>query len=94
VNNVNMPFGGSMSNNLDSFFFAEVLKYLYMTFADPSVIDLAQWVINTEAHPFLVQCGIGAVDDDSGHGESTSTTASTTASGNNATATMTGYGKL
>ncbi|KAK3676043.1 hypothetical protein LTR78_004235 [Recurvomyces mirabilis] len=63
VNNVNMPFGGSMSNNLDSFFFAEVLKYLYLLFSDPSVIDLSEWVINTEAHPFLVQCGNGAVDN-------------------------------
>ncbi|KAK5118847.1 hypothetical protein LTR62_000056 [Meristemomyces frigidus] len=63
VNNVNMPFGGSMSNNLDSFFFAEVLKYLFLIFSDPSVIDLSQWVLNTEAHPLLVQCGMGRIDD-------------------------------
>ncbi|KAK3075324.1 hypothetical protein LTR53_001457 [Teratosphaeriaceae sp. CCFEE 6253] len=76
VNNVNMPFGGSMSNILDSFFFAEVLKYLYLAFSDPSVIDLAQWVFNTEAHPYLVQCGIGAIDDDSGSSASGSDSAS------------------
>ncbi|KAK5131655.1 hypothetical protein LTR08_000782 [Meristemomyces frigidus] len=66
INNVNMPFGGSMTNGLDSFFFAEVLKYLYLIFADPSVIDLGQWVLGTENHPFLVQCGIGDIDNYSG----------------------------
>ncbi|KAK0275228.1 hypothetical protein LTR35_011276 [Friedmanniomyces endolithicus] len=57
VNNVNEPFGGSMTNALDSFFFAEVMKYLYLIFSDPSLIHLAEWVFNTEAHPYPVQCG-------------------------------------
>ncbi|QRV84818.1 glycoside hydrolase family 47 protein [Ceratobasidium sp. AG-Ba] len=35
----------------ESFFFAEVMKYIYLTFANPSVIDLDKYVINTEAHP-------------------------------------------
>ncbi|KAG9084450.1 maturation of Asn-linked oligosaccharides protein, partial [Ceratobasidium sp. 392] len=35
----------------ETFFFAEVLKYLYLTFADPNVINLDEWVLNTEAHP-------------------------------------------
>jgi mannosyl-oligosaccharide alpha-1,2-mannosidase len=56
VNNVGMPFGESQSNSLDSFFFAEVLKYLYLSFADPGTIDLGQWVFNTECHPVQVQC--------------------------------------
>jgi mannosyl-oligosaccharide alpha-1,2-mannosidase len=56
VNNVDMPYGGSMSDYADSFLYAEVLKYFYLTFSDPSVIDLKTWVLNTEAHPFLVQC--------------------------------------
>jgi mannosyl-oligosaccharide alpha-1,2-mannosidase len=56
VNNVDMPFGESQSDSLDSFFFAEVLKYQYLSFADPSVIDLGRWVFNTESHPVLVQC--------------------------------------
>lgn len=30
------------------FFFAEVLKYLYLTFTDPDVINLNQFVFNTE----------------------------------------------
>ncbi|KAF3768668.1 family 47 glycoside hydrolase [Cryphonectria parasitica EP155] len=63
VNNVNMPFGGSQSNNLDSFFFAEVLKYIYLTFEDPNVVNLDQFVFNTESHPVLVQCGIGDIDN-------------------------------
>jgi len=56
VNNVGMPWGESQSNNLDSFFFAEVLKYIYLSFAEPSVVDLGQWVFNTESHPVQVQC--------------------------------------
>ncbi|KAH9027042.1 glycoside hydrolase family 47 protein [Lactarius hengduanensis] len=35
-----------------SFWFAEVLKYLYLTFDDPSHISLNDYVFNTEAHPF------------------------------------------
>lgn len=38
------------------FFFAEVLKYLYLTFTDPKIIHLSEWVFNTEAHPFLTSC--------------------------------------
>ncbi|KAG8747223.1 maturation of Asn-linked oligosaccharides protein [Ceratobasidium sp. 414] len=39
-------------DHTESFFFAEVMKYIYLTFAEPSVIDLDKYVINTEAHPF------------------------------------------
>ena len=39
------------------------MKYLYLTFSDPEVVNLDQWVFGTESHPFLVQCGIGAIDD-------------------------------
>lgn len=53
--------GGAMSDNLDSFFFAEVLKYLYLTFTDPSVVDLSAWVFNTEAHPLQATCAEGSV---------------------------------
>jgi len=35
------------------------MKYLYLIFSDPSLIDLAEWVFNTEAHPYPVQCGGG-----------------------------------
>lgn len=56
VNNVGMPYGESQSDSLDSFFFAEVLKYFYLSFADPGTIDLGEWVFNTESHPVRAQC--------------------------------------
>ncbi|KAF2074516.1 hypothetical protein CYY_004184 [Polysphondylium violaceum] len=37
-----------------SFFMAETLKYLYLTFTDASVIPLDQFVFNTEAHPMRI----------------------------------------
>ncbi|MFH4975341.1 hypothetical protein AB6A40_002050 [Gnathostoma spinigerum] len=37
-----------------SFFLAETLKYLYLTFCDDDVIPLDKWVFNTEAHPIPV----------------------------------------
>ncbi|KAJ6547673.1 seven-hairpin glycosidase [Mycena capillaripes] len=37
---------------LPIFWFAEVLKYLYLTFDDPEHISLDDYVFNTEAHPF------------------------------------------
>ncbi|GJJ15116.1 hypothetical protein Clacol_009391 [Clathrus columnatus] len=36
----------------ESFLFAEVLKYLYLTFDEPSTLSLDEWVFNTECHPF------------------------------------------
>ncbi|KXL50355.1 MAG: glycoside hydrolase family 47 protein [Acidomyces sp. 'richmondensis'] len=66
IHNVDMPFGGNMYNLISSFFFAEVLKYTYITQTDPRVINLDQWVFNTECHPVLCQCGIGGIDDYSG----------------------------
>ncbi|KAF8656303.1 hypothetical protein AX16_002605 [Volvariella volvacea WC 439] len=47
VNNVN----SDKIDDMESFWFAEVLKYLYLTFDDPSHISLDEWVFNTEAHP-------------------------------------------
>ncbi|KAG6919820.1 hypothetical protein DXG01_000324 [Tephrocybe rancida] len=39
-------------DDTESFWFAEVLKYLYLTFDDPEHISLDNFVFNTEAHPF------------------------------------------
>ncbi|KAG5635310.1 hypothetical protein H0H81_011772, partial [Sphagnurus paluster] len=39
-------------DDTESFWFAEVLKYLYLTFDDPEHISLDDYVFNTEAHPF------------------------------------------
>ncbi|KLO09026.1 glycoside hydrolase family 47 protein [Schizopora paradoxa] len=47
----------------ESFFFAEVMKYLFLTFDDPEHISLDNFVFNTEAHPFPVgpvQPGFGS----------------------------------
>ncbi|KAG0243919.1 hypothetical protein BGW41_000752 [Actinomortierella wolfii] len=49
LSNVNIP--GSHSNNMESFFLAETLKYLYLMFSTPDVISLDDFVLNTEAHP-------------------------------------------
>jgi mannosyl-oligosaccharide alpha-1,2-mannosidase len=37
-----------------SFFFAETLKYLFLIFSDDDVLSLDKYVLNTEAHPFLI----------------------------------------
>jgi hypothetical protein len=42
---------------LESFFFAEVMKYCYLFFAPDSAFDLDKVVLNTEAHPFLKEQG-------------------------------------
>lgn len=39
---------------MESFFFAETLKYLYLIFSDDSVLDLNKFVFNTEAHPLKI----------------------------------------
>lgn len=38
-------------DNMESFFLAETLKYLYLLFAPPGTLDLNKVVFNTEAHP-------------------------------------------
>lgn len=40
---------------MQSFWLAETLKYLYLTFVDDDVLDLDKWVFNTEAHPFKIR---------------------------------------
>jgi len=39
-------------DSMESFWFAETLKYFYLIFSEPEVISLDEWVLNTEAHPF------------------------------------------
>ncbi|KAI1738277.1 glycoside hydrolase family 47 protein [Xylaria scruposa] len=36
----------------ESFWFAETLKYFYLLFSPPDIINLDDYVFNTEAHPF------------------------------------------
>ncbi|KAI1123887.1 glycoside hydrolase family 47 protein [Nemania abortiva] len=39
------------SNSMESFWLAETLRYLYLTFSSPDLISLDEFVFNTEAHP-------------------------------------------
>jgi mannosyl-oligosaccharide alpha-1,2-mannosidase len=41
-------------DEMESFFLAETLKYLYLTFSDSELLSLNEWVFNTEAHPVRV----------------------------------------
>ncbi|KAI0064325.1 seven-hairpin glycosidase [Artomyces pyxidatus] len=52
INDVN-DADSSQIDDTESFWFAEVLKYLYLTLDDPSHISIDDYVFNTEAHPFI-----------------------------------------
>lgn len=39
------------ADDMESFFFAETLKYLYLLFAPPDTLDFNKIIFNTEAHP-------------------------------------------
>lgn len=44
-------FSGQKKDEMPSFFLAETLKYLFLTFAPPDYISLNDFVFTTEAHP-------------------------------------------
>ncbi|KAI2618509.1 glycoside hydrolase family 47 protein [Hypoxylon sp. NC1633] len=39
-------------DSMESFWMGETLKYFYLIFSEPDLINLDEWVFNTEAHPF------------------------------------------
>ncbi|KIY68900.1 glycoside hydrolase family 47 protein [Cylindrobasidium torrendii FP15055 ss-10] len=41
-------------DEMPSYFLAETLKYIYLTFMEEDVLPLDKWVLNTEAHPLPV----------------------------------------
>jgi mannosidase alpha-like ER degradation enhancer 2 len=43
------------ANSMQSFFFAETLKYAYLIFAPEDALDFDKVVLNTEAHPFKIE---------------------------------------
>jgi hypothetical protein len=43
-----------LKDSMESFFFAETLKYAYLIFAPESMLDLTKTVFTTEAHPFKI----------------------------------------
>ncbi|KAJ3988366.1 glycoside hydrolase family 47 protein [Lentinula detonsa] len=51
LNDVN-DFNAGLEDDTESFWFAEVLKYLYLTFDDPQNISLDNFVFNTEGQVF------------------------------------------
>lgn len=51
INDVTMD-PPQQNDSMESFWLAETLKYFYLLFADPDLISLDDWVLNTEAHPF------------------------------------------
>ncbi|KAJ6541768.1 glycoside hydrolase, partial [Mycena capillaripes] len=53
LNDVNSDNGGFW-DVMESFWFAEVLKYLYLTFDDPNHISLDENIFNTECQPFKI----------------------------------------
>ncbi|KAI9368102.1 mannosyl-oligosaccharide alpha-1,2-mannosidase 1B [Aspergillus egyptiacus] len=59
LTNVNAENGGARQDNQESFLFAEVLKYIYLSFAPEDEWQVQKgsgntFVYNTEAHPFKV----------------------------------------
>jgi mannosidase alpha-like ER degradation enhancer 2 len=42
---------GELTDSMESFFFAETLKYAFLLFASEQTLDLEKIVFNTEAHP-------------------------------------------
>jgi len=40
------------TDQMESFWLAETLKYFYLLYSTPETISLDEWVLNTEAHPF------------------------------------------
>ncbi|PLB50237.1 class I alpha-mannosidase 1A [Aspergillus steynii IBT 23096] len=43
--------GPRAQDHMQSFWLAETLKYFYLLFSDPSVVNLDEYVLNSEAHP-------------------------------------------
>ncbi|KIW03380.1 uncharacterized protein PV09_05588 [Verruconis gallopava] len=51
INDVNDVTGGNTRDNMESFWPAETLKYLYLLFGPADVLPLDKIIFNTEAHP-------------------------------------------
>ena len=51
VEEVKAGTGGGQVDSMESFWMAETLKYFWLIFGETDVVDLDEWVFNTEAHP-------------------------------------------
>lgn len=54
VKDVNLGEGDKVGHldSMESFWMGETLKYFYLIFSEPGLVNLNEWVFNTEAHPF------------------------------------------
>lgn len=52
VHDVTEPGRPAASDSMESFWMGETLKYFYLIFSEERLVDLDEWVFNTEAHPF------------------------------------------
>lgn len=52
---VDASVAGSFNDTQDSYFLAETLKYLFLTFSDDQLIPLDKFVFTTEAHPIKIE---------------------------------------
>jgi mannosyl-oligosaccharide alpha-1,2-mannosidase len=52
IRGVSGEYGPEQTDEMESFWLAETLKYFYLLYSTPDVISLDDWVLNTEAHPF------------------------------------------
>ncbi|QUC20359.1 uncharacterized protein UV8b_04600 [Ustilaginoidea virens] len=50
--------GSAKLDSMETFWLAETTKYFYLVFEDEGVIDLDDWVFNTEAHPLKRPTGV------------------------------------
>ncbi|KAJ7189140.1 seven-hairpin glycosidase [Mycena filopes] len=50
----------NLGDNVESFLYAEVFKYLFLMFDDPNHISFDKWIFNTECHPLAIGADIPA----------------------------------
>ena len=48
----------AQADDMESFWFAETLKYFYLLFSEVELVSLDEFVLNTEAHPLRMTEGI------------------------------------
>ena len=55
ISNVKDAGNPKFKDKMESFFLSETLKYFYLLFSDdPNLINLDEWVLNTEGHPLPI----------------------------------------
>jgi mannosyl-oligosaccharide alpha-1,2-mannosidase len=57
IDNVMKP-KPSHTDEMESFWLAETLKYYYLLFSDPSLVSLDDYVLSTEAHPLRLSADL------------------------------------